>query len=106
MQRGRPPGDIDLVTFFFRPAACEDGAVWEEFINQNFPALDGEGLGVHCFFVDLTLPPPVVVRQSVYWFGLFSHQRETALWKGIVQIELDTDDAAAVASLEGEADAH
>jgi hypothetical protein len=42
----------------------------------------------------------------VFWFGLFSHQRETALWKGIVQIELDADDAAAVALLEGEANAN
>lgn len=99
--RGRPPGDIDLVTFFARPAGFEGQGEWGDFVDLNGEALDAEGLGLHCFTVDLSLPPPVVVRQSVFWFGLFSHQRETALWKGILQIELDVDDAAAVAMLEG-----
>lgn len=99
--RGRPPGDIDLVTFVARPAVYEGDVEWGVFLDQNIDALFAEDLRLDCFFVDLSLPPPVVVRQSVFWFGLFSHQRETALWKGIVQIELDADDTAAVAMLEG-----
>ena len=99
--RGRPPGDIDVVTFFSRPNGYEGLAEWRGFLDQHEGALDADGLGLDCFFVDLSLPPSVVVRQSVFWFGLFSHQRETALWKGIVQISLDVDDAAAMALLEG-----
>jgi hypothetical protein len=106
MQRGRPPGDIDVVTFLSRPAGASDKAAWEEFVEQNIAVLTAEGLGLHCFFVDLTIPVSVVIRQSVFWFGLFSHQRETALWKGLVQVSLDEDDASAAALLEGEANAN
>lgn len=100
-QRGRPPGDIDVVTLFMRPAELQEEAPWGAFLAEHGDALTPDELDLDCYFVDLSLPPPVVVRQSVYWFGLFSHQRATSLWKGIVQIELDVDDAAAVAMLEG-----
>ena len=104
-QRGRPPGDIDLVTFLVRPPDHQDQAQWGEFLAEHWEALTPADLDLHCFFVDLSLPAPVIVRQSVYWFGLFSHQRETALWKGIVQIDLNVDDAAAVAMLDEADDA-
>jgi len=98
--QGRPPGDIDLVTHVGRPADAADPNTWDDFLTQNWGALFPEDMGLHCFMLDLMLPPDVVVSQSVYWFGLFSHQRNTALWKGIVQIDLAVDDAAALAMLE------
>jgi len=100
--RGRPPGDIDLVTHVARPEQFVDPAAWEDFLDQNWDALFPEGVGLHCFMLDLMLPPEVLVSQSVYWFGLFSHQRDTALWKGIVQIDLAADDVAAIAMLEAD----
>lgn len=105
LQRGRPPGDIDLLTFLVRPHGVEEQTAWAHFLDQHFPVMEGNGLGPHCFF-DLSLPPVVVVRQSVFWFGLFSHQRETALWKGIVQIDIGADDNAAIALLEEDANAN
>jgi hypothetical protein len=36
------------------------------------------------------------VKQSNYWYGLWSHQRQSLLWKGYVQIELNTHDDDAV----------
>ena len=100
-QRGRPPGDIDVVTLSKRPVGFEGDAHWGEFLDEHWDTVTAEDLDLDCYIVDLSLPPLVVVQQSVYWFGLFSHQRDTSLWKGIVQIELDVDDAAAVAMLEG-----
>jgi hypothetical protein len=50
------------------------------------------------FFVDLDKHPELLVDDTRYWFGLFSHQRETALWKGMIKISMQTqaeDDAAA-----------
>ena len=32
----------------------------------------------------------------MYWYGLFSHQRETFLWKGLLRIELMSDDEQAL----------
>jgi len=101
--RGRPPGDIDFVTFTRRPSAVTDDSAWTAFVVENAAIINAEGQnGLHAFFVDLSLPPEVIVRRSAYWFGLFSHQRETALWKGLVQLDLETDDGAAIALLEGD----
>jgi hypothetical protein len=47
------------------------------------------------YFVDLTAKPLVLVDRTRYWFGLFSHQRETSLWKGMLQVPIVSDDVAA-----------
>ena len=52
------------------------------------------------YFVDLLKPPELLVDDTRYWFGLFSHQRETALWKGMLQVPLCSDDDAAKAFLD------
>jgi len=41
------------------------------------------------------------VKDTSYWYGLFSHQRETAVWKGMIELPLASDDEAAVKILEG-----
>jgi hypothetical protein len=60
-------------------------------------------LTYHCdaYFVDLQKPPRLLVADSAYWSGLFSHQRVTALWKGMVQISLASDDGAVRQALAG-----
>jgi len=101
--RGRPPGDIDFVTFTRRPSTVADDSSWAAFVAENAAIIQAEGQnGLHAFFVDLSLPAEVIVRRSAYWFGLFSHQRETALWKGLVQLDLGANDGAAIALLEGD----
>jgi hypothetical protein len=48
-------------------------------------------------FVDFSLAPEFIVASTHYWFGLFSHRRVTAEWKGLVQVPLHSpnEDAAA-----------
>jgi hypothetical protein len=45
--------------------------------------------------VDLDKKPFLIVDDTRYWFGLFSHQRVTSLWKGMLSVSLQSDDDAA-----------
>lgn len=98
--RGRPPQDIDVVTFGYSPSLADINAYKQWFAanialfdrNQTKPAYDCDA-----FYVDLRKRPDFLVDDARYWFGLFAHQRDTALWKGMVQVPLQSDDAAALA---------
>lgn len=102
--QGRDPNDIDLVTFFRRPEDYKSDDDWEKFVSKRTDLFDPtaikEAFGCHAFPVDLNTDPMFIVRQSRYWFGLFSHRRVTALWKGMVQISLHSDDDSAYAILD------
>ena len=102
VNKGREPGDIDLVTFFCIP----DGYTQRSLLNK-FPNLFNNTEvktqhGVDAFFVSLNqVNPESIVRKSSYWHGLFSHRRDDFQWKGYVQIDLATDhDADARRELE------
>jgi hypothetical protein len=94
--RQRPPADIDLVTFVRLPAgvAASDFAAAHELLFDH-----GEvesRFGCDAYVVDLGLGarrPERLVAQARYWYGLFSHQRASALWKGMLKVDLDSDDA-------------
>ncbi|HVY06857.1 MAG TPA: hypothetical protein VHB46_12855 [Burkholderiales bacterium] len=100
----RPPGDIDVVTTFARPASHKSDAAWQAFFSAN-PNLFDIALikatwGCHAFFLDADYPLGYTIKQVTYWFGLFTHQRNTFLWKGLVQVNLASDDAAALAFID------
>jgi hypothetical protein len=104
LTKGRPPGDVDVVSVLHRPQRHSESSAWESFIGQyGDTLLDQE----HCkqryacdaYFIDLDIPPAMVSAQTAYWFGLFSHQRDTFRWKGLVQIDLQCDDLAAMTTL-------
>lgn len=104
--KSRPPGDVDVVSVLHRPQAHQDPVAW-----GNFVALHGAALldADHCkatyscdaYFIDLDIFPREISEQSAYWFGLFSHQRDTFRWKGLVQVDLQSDDDAAMRVLDG-----
>jgi hypothetical protein len=101
--RGRPPRDVDVVTFARRPAQHIQQNEWSQFVTTNqaifSPSAVKRAHNCDAFYVDLMLPPELVVSRSRYWFGLFSHQRSTHLWKGIVEVPLVDDDDQARAIL-------
>ncbi|RDS80904.1 hypothetical protein DWU98_12935 [Dyella monticola] len=97
--RGRPPKDIDLVTFAHRPQHAQTLAQWGAFISANSVLFLPPIGNLDAYFVDLNLPVGVLVSRTAYWAGLFSHQRVTALWKGLLQLDLAEDDAAAISTL-------
>lgn len=94
--RGRAPADIDMVTFALLP----HGLTAQQFLERH-PELLSERLtklhfGCDAYFVDLGLGarrPHLLVERARYWYGLFSHQRASALRKGMLQIDLFSDDA-------------
>lgn len=103
--RSRPPSDVDLVTFAERPRAYQDAPAWNSFVKDNVDLFDRNKLKQdYCcdaFYEDLGLPSRIVVSRSRYWFGLFSHQRVTYIWKGLLEIPLQADDEQASLLLGG-----
>lgn len=95
--RARAPNDVDLVTFAHRPDP--DLEKWEKLFLENQelfnPEKCKESYICDAYYVDLDLPAINIVNQTRYWFGLFSHQRETFLWKGLLEIPLLSDDSEA-----------
>ena len=93
LTEGRPPGDIDVVTFVEVPHDPQ---------TLNTKLLHPHDLGdrdlvkatfsVDHFVVPLGSPIRLIVSLSRYWFGLFSHRRD-GLWKGMLEVPLqDTKD--------------
>lgn len=93
--RGRPPADIDVVTFGVCPRFADQAAlrVWMA-ANQRLldPRQAKQHYSCDAYVVDLGKRPDLLVNDTRYWFGLFSHQRATALWKGMVQVPLVSND--------------
>jgi hypothetical protein len=58
-----------------------------------------QGFRCDTSIVNLTTSPEWLVTQTRYWYGLYSHRRGDALWKGMLQLPLNSDDAVASAIL-------
>jgi hypothetical protein len=101
----RPPGDIDLVTFSPAPdmgkyATDAEYEVWVENFGKLFePDRAKATFGCEAFFIDITKRPELLIDDTRYWFGLFSHQRATSLWKGIIEVQMNSNDDEARAYL-------
>jgi hypothetical protein len=98
--RRRPPNDVDLVSFFRIPA----GMTQADVINANpalFPANLAEqdalkaAYHVDAFPVLLGGSSEYLVDRSAYWYGMWAHQRDTRLWKGFLEVDLNPADDVA-----------
>ena len=91
------PEDIDVVTVLPRPDWWSD----EEHSALFDPDVTKERFHVHGFGVELNSPPYWLVKKTGYWQALFGHQRDTYVWKGILEIAMNPgDDAAASRALD------
>lgn len=94
--QGRPPKDIDIITFSSRPEEHAESSAWRTFIQSRPDLFDPDTTKEHfkcdAYFVDLRVNPVHLVAQTRYWFGLFSHQRDTYLWKGMIEIPFLSED--------------
>ncbi|MFZ1326869.1 MAG: hypothetical protein WAT67_12765 [Candidatus Contendobacter sp.] len=92
--RGRAPQDVDIVTFAHRPKKSLDE--WKGLMKEHRTLfLPKETKARYCcdaYFVDLDKASFLIVDDTRYWFGLFSHQRATTLWKGLLSVPLQSDD--------------
>lgn len=89
----RDPNDVDVVTISALPHS------WKPEDEHLFKTAEARKRFLcDAYFVDLAgADASWAVLESVYWYGLFSHQRQTQRWKGLVQIELVTPDHDAAA---------
>jgi hypothetical protein len=101
--RRKPPADVDIVSLLFRPAQAKSSADWSQFVSANSqlldPILTKATYRCDAYFVDLNIDPDLIVRQATYFFSLFSHQRTSFRWKGMVQVPFLCDDDAAESEL-------
>jgi hypothetical protein len=99
----RAPRDIDVITFVDPPQPLLANSQWTAFVNGRPDLFSPNEIkrlyGCHAFMVDLSSAVGSLIWQTTYWFGLFSHKRVTLDWKGVLEIPLPDNDAAAVALL-------
>ena len=92
--RNKPPNDIDIVTFFDTPS---DIHAAEHIIKSNEdlfdPIICKQKYLCDAYVVYSPASREYLINQIIYWYGIFSHQKVTYQWKGILQISLDSDDS-------------
>ncbi|SFP55730.1 hypothetical protein SAMN05443579_112196 [Variovorax sp. PDC80] len=97
-REGRPPRDIDVVSFAYPPQGMSKTEI-NRIMDERPDLFDHERCkqGFHCdtSIINLTTSPERLVQQTRYWYGLFSHRRGDALWKGMLQLPMDSDDHSA-----------
>jgi hypothetical protein len=100
---GRPPNDIDVVTFFrLMPGETEDAVVQRAL--DLFPDTASaqralkQRFHVDAYMETLDAPPEELIRQCTYWYSMWSHRRNFT-WKGYLQVDLAPLEDAAVSGL-------
>jgi len=84
---GRPPNDIDVVTFS-RPPKAKHKHDLDVLVEALFnPESTVSAYCVDGYFVDLTTAPKALTTASTYWYSVWSHRRDLS-WKGFIQIDL------------------
>ncbi|ATX65053.1 DUF6932 family protein [Roseinatronobacter bogoriensis] len=96
--RKRSPSDIDVVTLFNRPLKYQtQPKSWEpdytNHIHRTFFDTVNMKPTYYCdtYAVDLDAGSRSLVRNTTYWFGLFSDMRGSSSKKGILEIPLSVD---------------
>lgn len=98
--RGVNPNDIDVFSLLHAPARYLTNQIlwtshgkpfWDQEVvdrvkNRQRFSLDTFGVLIE------ELSPPTFLQQSIYWYSLFSHQRDTFAWKGFVVVPIDAKD--------------
>lgn len=96
--QSRPPKDVDVVTFAHAPPGMSHDEI--NTMLAEHPSLFVreqiiERYRCDAFLIRLSKQPEKLVQDVRYWYGLFSHRRGDQVWKGMLQIPLQSDDNAA-----------
>ena len=89
MIRTVSPKDIDVTTFYYLPA----GKTESEFVTDYSLLFDRKSIKQR-YYTDsflVYLDPNDIefcIYWSNYWYGVWSHQRDTFRWKGFIQVDL------------------
>lgn len=92
--KGRPPNDIDVVNF-----VIPSNEINEEYLETHQyifqPSTVKQVYQVDAYWVDLTYAyqdPRYLIEQTAYWYSMWSHQRDTNIWKGFYQIDFNLEE--------------
>lgn len=108
----RDPSDIDVFSILSAPPRyLTDPAAWQatgltfwnaEVANRD---LNKQRFSLDTYavlFEEIQVQPINYINQIIYWYGLFSHQRDTFAWKGFAGLALDpAADQVALTALGG-----
>lgn len=101
VSQNRDPGDADIVTVAYRPASMSDRE-FDDFV-ENHVIFDRKAMKeqylLDAIFIDMDIEPHLMIDNLTFYFSLFSHKRETFLWKGMLRVPLISDDIQAKARL-------
>jgi len=97
----RPPRDIDVVTFYYLPPNQTQRTLLNGYPQLFDRRYIKNNYHVDAYFIDLKgIVPEKLISKTAYWYGVWSHQRNSLLWKGYLQIDLSsTDDHIALDNL-------
>ena len=92
---GREPRDVDVVTFYRRTAdqmaeLRADAKRWQRL--QTLAKSPKADFLCDAYLVNMANPGATLIAQSHYWYGLFSHQRGSLAWKGMLQVDVASPD--------------
>lgn len=85
LRERRSPRDMDVVTFIHTPSAFDPtpdqlASIDHETVKNNFL--------IDSYFVEVDqISPAELVRQSAYWYSMWSHKRNQT-WKGYLEVDL------------------
>lgn len=89
----RPPGDIDVVTFYDIPAGETQASLFSKNANLFFPKESKEQYHVDAYAMTLSQPmSPAAIKNITYWYSMWSHRKSDNMWKGFFQIPLSPND--------------
>lgn len=98
---GRSPNDVDIVTFFHIPDEYSQESLLKTFPDPFNRETVKSRYAVDAYFVPFNPEVPEdIIRYALYWYSLWSHNRN-GQWKGYLQVDLaDCKDAEAQDELE------
>jgi len=87
----KEPNDIDVITWAPLGAMAKEEK--ERLLAENLWIVDPreckKRFKVDGYFIDTSvLDPQALIERATYWYGLFTHQRQTLRWKGILKVQL------------------
>ncbi|WP_258042044.1 DUF6932 family protein [Pseudomonas syringae] len=96
MLEGRPPNDMDVVTFADVSAAIQQSLTADDVQKLTDTEWIKTSYRVDFYINLLSDPPETLIELAVYWYSMWSHRRSQQ-WKGFLSVKLDPlhDQAAA-----------
>jgi hypothetical protein len=103
--RQEPPNDLDLLFFMRRPSGLAANRPFEGFVAAHRVLFERRAVKaafrLDLFLIDLDGDSEAALSAGRYLLQLFSHQRDTGLWKGMLEVRQEDqgDDESCLSQL-------